>query len=446
MSNYGKYNKYLIAVIMVVSLCANLFFISRLWTLKQKVASTNISTSAKFESAIRDTMYLIKELDDTETEETINNLQSSVKQLVLIFNSWIDLNQSNEKSDESLEKGLGALETLRNTIVYHLGNQYSNNGGQLTYHDMVFLDRVYDKLDRLLVTYGNIEKHTDKIKNANDKGSGGLCQWAASMDEISKLYRHSRIPNEHPEYIGSGTVLAKIDEIFPMFRDFQDPGKIEKIEETVQIREGVHYYEISYYHGGELSYLVWMDAIDGSLRLFEDYTGNYNNKTVDGDGALGIAKDFMNRLEPCNEVVSSMSIIKDENSKNTIYAFQFIPVSEGTTIISDCIDINVSSKGGNIIKYSSSFSNTQVPNTEPVVTLEGIQEKYEEEFVDMEYDGLSVVRSFYTYYRPVVAYNYKSTEKKNTTKLYFDVITGNQVYESYSVYEPISYIKTENCH
>ena len=199
MSDYGKCNKYLIAIIIAVSLSANLFLIIQLRTLKQKMASTNISTSTKLESAIRDTMYLIKELNETDTEETINNLQSSVQQLVLIFNNWIDLNQSKGGMDGSL-KGLSALETLRNTIVYHLGNQYSNNGEQLTYHDMVFLDRVYEKLDRLLVIYSNIEKHIDKIKNTDDKGNGGLCQWAANMDEISN-HRHSRIPNEHPEYI-----------------------------------------------------------------------------------------------------------------------------------------------------------------------------------------------------------------------------------------------------
>lgn len=442
MSNYGKCNKYLIAIIIAVSLSANLFLIIQLRTLKQKMASTNISTSTKLESAIRDTMYLIKELNETDTEETINNLQSSVQQLVLIFNNWIDLNQSKGGMDGSL-KGLSALETLRNTIVYHLGNQYSNNGEQLTYHDMVFLDRVYEKLDRLLVIYSNIEKHIDKIKNTDDKGNGGLCQWAANMDEISKLYRHSRIPNEHPEYIQLETVLAKIDEIFPILGDFQGS---KEIEESVQIRDGVHYYEIGYYYGDELSYLVWMDAIDGSLRLFEDYTGDYNDRVVLGNEALNIAKNFMNQLESYNKIIDSISTINDRNLKNTIYAFQFVPVLEDTTIVSDCININVSSKGGNILKYSSSFSNTQMPNIEPVVTLEDVEEKHKEQFVNMEYDGLSVVRSFYTYYRPVVAYNYKSTEKKDATKLYFDVVTGNQVHESYSIYEPIPYVTVENCH
>lgn len=442
MSGRGKHSKYLVAVIIAVSLGVNLFLAIRLKVLKQRVADSNIVTSTKLGSAIRDTMYSIKELNKTETDKSIDDLRLSVQQLTLIFNNWIDLNQSGKNPSEPLAKGLSALETLRNTIIYHLGNQYDNNDKQLTSYDMVFLDRVYEKLDRLLVIYNNIEKRIDKIKNADDKGSNGLCQWADNMDEVSRLYRHSRIPNEHPKYMQLGSVLTEIDKIFPMLGGFQGS---KEVEESVRIRDGVHYYEIGYYHGDELSYLVWMDAIDGSLRLFEDYTGDYNNKVVSKDEALSIAKSFMNELESYSRVIDSMSTIADKDSKNTIYAFQFVPILGDTAIVSDCININISSKGGNIIKYSSSFSNTEVPNIGLAVALEDLEEKHREQFINMEYDGLSVVRSFYTNYKPVVAYNYKSTEKESTTKLYFDVATGNQIYETYSVYESIPYVTLEDC-
>ncbi|HZK57580.1 MAG TPA: hypothetical protein VFD17_04630 [Clostridia bacterium] len=441
MSGYRKYSKYLIALIIITSLGANLFFAVRLKVLKQKVISSNTVTSTKLESAIRDTMYSIKELNKTDTEKSMSDLQFSVQQLVLIFNNWIDLNQSEKDPEKPLANGLDALETLRNTVVYHLGNRY-NSGGQLTNCDMVFLDKIYEKLDKLLVIYNNTEKRIDKIRDTDDKASGGLCQWAVDMDEISRLYRHSRIPNEHPEYIQPDSVLTKIDETLPMLKDFQGSGKMG---ESVQIRDGVHYYEIGYYRGDEPDYLIWIDAIDGSLRLFEDYTGHYEGGTVFENEALNIAKNFMSELESYGEVEDSVSVVTDKDTGGTIYAFQFIPISGDMAIASDCINVNVSSKGGSVIRYSSSFSNTEVPNVEPVVTPVDIEEKHKEQFFDMEYDGLSVVRSFYTNYKPVVAYNYKSTKKESTTKLYFDVATGNQVHESYSVYESVPYITVNDC-
>lgn len=440
---YRRFNKYLIAVIITISLGANLFFAIQLKSLKKKVINSNAITSTKLESAIRDTMYSIKELNKTGTKESMNDLQLSVQQLVLIFNNWVDLNQSEEKPNEPLMKGLSSLGTLRNTMVYYLGNQYNNNDGQLTDPDIVLLDKVYEELDRLLVIYNNIEKHIDKVKNTDDKGDGGLCQWAANIDEISKLYCHSRIPNKHLKYVQLDSVLTKIDDIFPILGSFEGS---KEVKESVQIRDGVHYYEIAYYHEDELNYLVCMDAVDGSLRHFEDYTEVYNDRIVLKDEALKIAKNFINKLESYRQVEDGMSTITDKNSNSTIYAFQFTPILEDIAIISDCINVNVSSKGGNIIKYSSSFSNTKIPSTEPVVTLEDIEEKYKEEFVNMEYGGLSVARSFYTHYKPVITYNYKSTEKESTTKLYFDVATGNQVYESYSVYKPIPYTTAEDCY
>ena len=443
MFSYKKYIKYLIVVIITISLGANLFFAIKLRALKQKVTCSNIVTSIKLESAIRGTMYSIKELSKKDSEETMNNLQLSVQQLFLIFSNWVDLNQSEENPNKSLQQGLSTFETLRNTIVFHLENQYNNNGRQLTNYDTVFLNNVYEKLDKLLAVCGNIEKHTDKVKNIDDKNDGGLYQWAVNMDEVSKLYRHSRIPNEHPGYIKLDSVLTKIDELFPIFGDFQG---FREVNESVQIRDGVHYYEISYHHGDELDYLVWMDAIDGSLRLFEDHTGNYNDRIVPQNEALNVAKNFMNKIETYGEVVDSVSIITDEGSKNTVYAFQFIPISGDATVVSDCININVSSKGGNIIRYSSNFSNTEVPDIGLIMALEDIEKKYKKEFAGMEYGGLSVVRSFFTHYRPVVTYNYRSVEKDSTTELYFDIATGNQVYESYSVYEPISYVSAEDCY
>jgi len=152
----------------------------------------------------------------------------------------------------------------------------------------------------------------------------------------------------------------------------------------------------------------------------------------------------MNKFSSYEQVIDGVSSIIDENTKNTIYAFQFIPDLGDITVISDRIKVSVSSRGGKLLKYSSSFSNTMVPNIEAMVTLEDIEEKYSEQLVDMQYKGMSIVRSFYTHYRPVITYNYQAIKKEETRKLYFDLVTGNQVYESYSVYEPVAYITAED--
>lgn len=424
---------------MTISLSSNLFFAIQLKTLRRKVISSNTITSVKLESAVRDTMYSIKELNKVGTKEAMTNLQSSVQQLVLIFNNWIDLNQLEENPNESLMKGLSALETLRNTIVRHLGNQYSSNHEELTDYDIVLLDKIYEKLDRLLVIYNNIEGRIGQIKNI-DKGDGGLSQWASNIEEISKLYRHSRIPNEHPKYIQLESALTRVDKIFPELINFQGS---KEVKESVQIKDGVHYYEIGYYNEGELNYLVWIDALDGSLRHFEDYTESNNDVAIFQSAALNSAKNFMDRFETYEQIVEGVSTITDENTKNIVYAFQFTPVLEKVAMVSDCVNVNVSSKGGKVIKYSSYFSNTKLPSTELKVPLEDIEEEHADQLVNMKYNGLSVVRSFYTHYRPVITYNYKSTGKDNITKLYFDVATGSQVYESYSVYEPVSYITAD---
>ena len=187
MSNYRRCNKYLVTIIMVISLGINLFLIIQLRTTRQKIANSNNLTSAKLESAIRDTMYSIKELNETDSEELINNLKLSIQQLVLVYNSWVNLNQLGENSNGPLARSQDALETLKNTVVYYLSNQYNSNGGKLTNFDMVFLDRTYEKLDRLLVIYNNIEERIDKIGNTNNKNDGGLCRWADGMDEYQAL-------------------------------------------------------------------------------------------------------------------------------------------------------------------------------------------------------------------------------------------------------------------
>ena len=51
-----------------------------------------------------------------------------------------------------------------------------------------------------------------------------------------------------------------------------------------------------------------------------------------------------------------------------------------------------------------------MPNIEPVVTLEDVEENTKSNLA-LSVRWIICSRSFYTYYRFVVAYNYKSTER-----------------------------------
>lgn len=285
-----------------------------------------------------------------------------------------------------------------------------------------------------------MQGRTENIKKLGEDNNG-LGQWALNVEEISKLYRHSRIPNEHPQYIPVDSIPSRVEKVFPEIKGLlEEPYAKEVVSEKVQIRDGVHYYETSYYIKDEIVYSIWIDAITGSLRQFEDYRRDEDAKVVSKKEALEIAKNFIHRFDSYDKVIEGASSIVDESTGDTIYAFQFTPIADNIAMISDAVKVRVSSSGGRIIRYANDFNKTQIPRTETVVSLEEIKEKYSGQLVNMQYSGMAVVRSFYTHYRPVVTYNYVTVESEETRKLYFDVVTGNQVYEAYSVYEPVDYL------
>lgn len=444
MSSYGKYFKYIITFILILSLSTNVYFTIRLKGLNEKVSNSNLVISTNVESGIRDTIHSIKALKETGLKEEMIDLQRSIQQLVLSFSNWISLNQTEKNPNDVLMKGLKGLETLNSAVVHNLYNQYSSHNDQLTDYDLVFLDKASEQLDRFLVIYHNVQGRVSDIKGLSDN-DGGLGQWASSVGEISRLYRHSRVPNEHPQYIPVDSILARVEKILPESTKFlKDSYEKEVVSENVKIRDGVHYYEANYYINDEIAYTVWIDAINGSLRQYEDYTRDPDSELVSQNEALNSAKSFIKQLDLYGKVIEGASSITDESTGDTIYAFQFTPVVDNIAMISDCIKVRVSSRGGRIIKYSSSFSKTQVPQTDALMSLEEVREKYSEQLESMKYSGMAVVRSFYTHYRPVLTYSYASIGKEKTKKLYFDVVTGNPVYEAYSVYEPVGYMNDEN--
>ena len=156
---------------------------------------------------------------DIGGKDELTNLQRSVHQLATMFNNWMDINNMANDPNEPMKRGLSGLESLRNTLVHHLNNNYSSHSEELTEYDQELLAKIYESLDRLLSIYHNIEGRLGEIKKA-DKSDGGLSQWANHMEEISRLYRHSRTPNQHPRYLEADTVLARVKEKFPELNDF----------------------------------------------------------------------------------------------------------------------------------------------------------------------------------------------------------------------------------
>ncbi|ABW19983.1 YcdB/YcdC domain-containing protein [Alkaliphilus oremlandii] len=436
---YKKYYRYLAPFIIIASLLGNLYLAVQLRSIKKSVSSSNAMISRKVESGIRDTMYSVKAFMDIGGKDELTNLQRSVHQLTTIFNNWMDINNTTSDPNEPMKRGLSGLESLRNTLVHHLNNNYSSHNEELTEYDQELLAKIYESLDRLLSIYHNIEGRLREIKRA-DKSDGGLTQWANNMEEISRLYRHSRTPNHHPTYLEADTVLARVKEKFPELSNFS--GTIN-ISDKVQMKDGVHYYEIKYVIEDQVQYSMWMDAIEGSLRRFEDHRENESSTTVFKEAALNIAKSFMERFESYENMRHGVSLIKEEGTEDTVYAFEFVPIIEDIAIISDNIKVNVASKNGKILKYSSDFSNTSVPILKEKSQLSDIEEKHAEKLADMVYTGMAIVRSFYTNYQPVMTYSYKSAKNEENRRLYFDMATGNQVYEAFSVYEPVSYMDKE---
>lgn len=426
---------------MTLSLCTNMFFAFRLSTLKKKVNSSNAIISTRVDSAVRETMHSIKKFKESGAREELIELQRSVQELAVVFSNWVELNKNGDGKEDPLFNVLSGIETLRNAAAHHLTNQYSMHNDQLTDIDKELLNKLYEQLDKFLLVYNNIE--TRLVSKKSIKGDGGLSQWGSGIEEISKLYRHSSIPNIHPKYIPLNAIEARVDEMFPEFYVLE---KKRNIKEIVQIKEGVHYYEVSYYDDKEPLYILYIDAINGVLRHYEDHTDSIRTKIVFKDQALEIAKDFVDRFEGLDNVMEELSPIKDEVTNNTTYAFQFTPVIENVAIASDNVKVSVSSEGGKVIKYSSNFSNTSVPSVNMNVSKEDIEEGQVEHLQNMKYMGMAVVRSFYTEYKPILTYSYISTEKDQASRLYFDVATGHQVYEAYSVYKPVQNTTIDDNH
>lgn len=429
MSYIKRYGPY---VVIIASLLLNGIFYVRLRDANLKIEETNQLISLQVEKGIRQSMGYMTELKADQGQVSLQNLQRTLQDLSVAFKHWLDLNQSELRPNEPMERGLAGIEALRNAIIHHLNNQYIIHDNQLSEYDQVFLERSYEGLSHLLNVYNNIKDQIPKLRNDNEY-DGGLIQVAANFEELARLYRHSLTPNQHPQYITRQEAVKAAEAAFPELKRYQ----LSAEGTNPSLRDGVHYYQLNYYHGRDLAYTLWIDAIDGCLRNYEKKLKSPSREEISQEEAIKIAKDYVSKYHE-GELITEMFKMKAEDQDfGTIYAFRFTPVIENIQIISDAHMVNVSSIGGEILKYANDFRNTLVPDYEVVFTEEEIRERYLPEFSNLEFGGISVVRSFQTYYRPRVAHRYTTVQNEQQMLVFFDTETGRQIYQLYYIYQPL---------
>lgn len=425
-----KYTKAILVGLLVVSIGVNMILYKNLREINRKMKDVNKIIASNVESNIRQSIMYIQELLEEDSLEALQNLGSSADTLTMTFNHWVDLNQTDKKPNERMQKALVSIEMLRNTLSHHLVNQYKVNDHHLMTYDIEMLETFNEQLKRLLLVYHNIE---DRLLELNDPANsdGGLMQIASNIEEISRLYRHSRIPNQHLQYIDYQEALLKAEEKIPDLKKFQ----IKEEKHKVCIREGVHYYEVNYFDGEEEAYLLWIDATDGSIRNFESKR-NMGGKAISQREAITIAENFVKKFYQ-GEMKEEMFYMKETEENDALYSFKFIPINQDIQMISDAYTINVSTNSGEVIKYTNDFTDTRVVKEKIVYTPEEIQEKHREEFGDMEYRGLMIVRSFYTRYQPKLTYGYGIIQDQQPKMIFIDGVTGMPIYETYYLYHSI---------
>ncbi len=428
----SHFKKYALIVIILVSLIFNGIFYVRLRDANEKIQETNQLISLQVEKGIRQSIGYMTELNDNQSQSSMQNLQRTLQDLSVAFKHWLDLNQTELRPNPPMERGLTGIEALRNAVIHHLNNQYLIHDNQLSEYDQLFLERANEGLGHLLKVYNNIKDHIPDLRDS-DANDGGLIQVAANFEELTRLYRHSLTPNQHPGYITLEEAVKAAEKSYPILKSY---GLLAE-NGAPQIRDGVHYYQLSYYRGKNLAYVIWIDAIDGSLRSYEVKNPIPANKQITQAEAVEIAQSYVaNHYE--GKLITEMFKMKVEEADNdTIYAFRLTPIINDIQIISDAYGVNVSSRGGEILKYTNDFDGTAIPSYERKYTEEAIKERYNSEYSNLEYNGISLVRSFQTYYRPRVAYRYTTVQNEQQMLVFFDTETGRPIYQLYYIYQPL---------
>ncbi|WP_026478930.1 YcdB/YcdC domain-containing protein [Alkaliphilus transvaalensis] len=424
----GHLKKYGILILLVISLTFNLTNFLKLKDVNQKMEETNKVVSQQVERGIRQSMRLTDELIDNQSQQTLQTLQRSMQDLTLSFGHWLNINQTERSRNKRLERGLSGIESMRNVVVHHLNNQYTAKNNLLDEYDIELLRQVYDNLDRLLKVYYNINERLPELKISNNS-DGGLEQVAANIEEMTRLYRHSIVPNHYPNYVSLQGAVEEAYSQFPKLKEL----KLEDHSE-IQIRDGVHSYQLKFIDQKELVYTVAVDAINLGIRNYEVHRESEKRSNVSRQEALKIAEEFLQQFYQEDVVTEFFELAEAESSK--IYAFRFTPVIEEIKVVSDAFNINVSCQG-EVVKYTNEFIGSNHPNYTIGFTTEEIIEKDQEVHGELQYEGLSIIRSFLTRYRPKMAYTFRVISNEQQMLVFYDVETGNQIYNLYYIYEEI---------
>lgn len=425
-----RYVKTVLVLLLTVSIVFNLINYINLMEAREKIQRANTIVSADVERGIRQSKLYIEELIEEENSQALDRLTKAVGNLAMDFGHWVELNKPSRKPSLTMDSGLASVEMIRNTISHHLANQFATNDDRLTKFDIEMLESTSEQLSKLLLIYHNIEERFLGASPSEDN-ENGLQQFSNSIEEIHKLYRHSKMPNQHPEYIDKAEALAIALEAMPFLKEYQSEE-----EDGVMIREGVHYYEFHFLKDKEELYTAWVDATDGEIRNFELLQTAENGDSIPQNEAISIARDFAKKLYRA-QMDEEMFYVEDREDSPNIYSFRFIPKIDGVRLMCDAFTINIAASTGEIIKYTKDFSNTKFHQQEPALMVEDVQELYMEEFDNMDYNGLSIIRSFHTHYRPKLTYSFRIIQEGQENMVFIDVNSGTNLQQSYYAYHPI---------
>jgi hypothetical protein len=424
-----------LVIILVISVIGNFWFFLEHRQQGKKIEKVEMMVSLSIERSIRQSMRQIDFFLETGSPESFQRLQYAMEELASGFMQWVEMNQNDEEPNERMKAGLKAMEIMRNMLVSQLERQYQLQNQQLIEPDREMLLKVHDQLGRLLLIYHNIQGRLDSLNNPM-VSDGGLHQLTEQIMETNLLYRHSVIPNIHPSYLNADEALQRAGEKSL----FLAPEKITLISDVVKIREGVHVYEaLVITPDGEV--MVGIDARDGNIREYkhqEPVTGE-SESVLTVEEALDQARRF---LSCYFEGPAKEEFIFNQNGTGTpLYLFRFTPITAHEIILcSDAFYITIAAVGGQVVHFTNDFSGTIPPDPFPRFAMEEIRRELQQQFGQVLYEGIGVIRTFNTRFQPRLTYRFRVMSKGQPYVVHIDVETGRSIHETYDLFKNVNLV------
>ncbi len=427
----SRWTKTIVAFILGISLISNLWLYMEYRRQQDQIREVQEMVSQNIERNIRQSMRQIDFLIESESSESLHRLQGSIEDLTGSFMQWALMNTTEEQPNERLKLGLGAMESLRNTLVDQLNRHYLLQNQKLAEPDRIMLLKVYDHLDRFLLIYHNIQGRLDELKNpaVND---GGLSQLADQIIETTLLYRHAAIPNQHLSYLPPEEVMNRAVEQL----DFLGVVDINLLSDRITIQEGIHTYDFQLTTSTG-SARVGVDACDGSIRSFTRDVVPAGVKRITRGEALSESRRILNAFYKEN-VKEEFLLLPQDGSENPVYVFRFTPITDqDIAISSDAFQVTVSAVDGQLVQLSNAFSFTQVPEFKLKYTIDDVHREQQHEVGRMAYNGRSIIRTFNTRFQPRLTYVFRVFTDGQPNLQYYDVETGILIQEMHDLFQLI---------